>query len=119
MPGGVYVGRRRPIWSVVVFQILTLGVYGRVWLYRTARELDGHDALFLDRRLYLLGVLLPVGGPLAVKWRLVNLVREATRHDPTAPRMHPRYLKAAALLPLLPVVHALLQRHLKHHWTLH
>lgn len=119
MPGGVYVGRRRPIWQVVLFQLLTLGIYGRVWLYRTARELDGHDALFLDLRLFALGVVLPMGGPLIVKWRLVSLVRDATRHDPTAPRMHLAGLRTAAFLPYLPLVHALLQRHLKHHWTLH
>jgi hypothetical protein len=119
MAGAVFVGRPRPVWKVILYSLLTLGIYGRVHLYKSAKEIDGHEALFLDLRLWMLGVILPVGGPLVVKWRLVYHLEPLVRHDATAPRIHVGWLRAAAFIPWLPVYHALAQRHLSHHWLLH
>lgn len=115
----VYVGRRRnPVW-LVVWQFLTLGVYGRVWLYKLLREFDGHEALFMDRRPYLLLLILPFVGPFLVKRRITVLLGDLVHHDVTASHHRPGRLTAAALVPLLPLFHVLVQRSLNHHWKMH
>lgn len=45
-------GRSRVIWRQVVLQLVTLGIYRRVWLYRINKEMDGHQALGLNHRLH-------------------------------------------------------------------
>jgi len=119
MAGGVFVGRPRPLWKVALYGLITFGVYGRVHLYKSAKEIDGHEVLFLDLRLWLLGAILPIGGPLVLKWRLLHHVAPMVKHDATAPRVHVGWLRAAAFLPWIPLYHVLLQRHLSHHWILH
>lgn len=119
MDGGVYTGRIRRPGLVVLWALLSLGVYTRVLLYRSVREIDGHDARFLSLRLYLLGVILPFGGPLAVKWRLAELAAETVQHDVTARPVHVRRMRALAFVPWFPAFALSLIRHLNPHWALH
>lgn len=119
MGEAVYVGRPRPLWKIILYQMVTFGVYGRVYLFRTAKELDGHSLFFLDHKLFLLGVILPFGGPLVVKWNLLRLLPETLRHDVTARPVNVRAMQWAAFIPWLPVFHVFFQRHLDPHWERH
>lgn len=118
MEGGRFLGRSRPIWKVVLYSLLSFGVYGRVLLYKSVKEVDGHEVLFLDLPLYRLGVIAPVIGPFVVKRRLALLVDELTRDEVTLSKVHTTGLTWAALLPWIPLFHALTQRHLNAYWKL-
>lgn len=115
----VYVGRRRKPGWFLLWQLLTLGVYGRVWLYKTLRDLDGHSALFLDRRVYLPLLILPFVGPFLVKRRVAILVHGLLRHDVTSPSLPLRGTILLGLVPWVPLLHMRLQRVLNHHWKMH
>lgn len=119
MAGYVYVGRRRHRGWMAVWQLLTLGVYGRVWLYRTLRDLDGHAVLFLERRLYLPLLLLPFLGAFLVKRRVVHLTHGLLRHDVTSPPLPLRSTVLLGLVPWAPLLHLRVQRVLNHHWKMH
>lgn len=62
----VFVGRDRIIWRQMVLQVVTLGIYRRVWLHRVNKELDGHEALALNHRLNAVLLCLPLIGPAIV-----------------------------------------------------
>lgn len=115
----VFIGRKRRPAGVVLYSLLTLGVYGRVFVYKTLRELDGHEALFLDLRVYRILLILPVVGPFVAKWRLAGLLPDVLRHDVSAGPVHVAGLRWAALVPWIPIFHLLVQRHLTPHWQLH
>ncbi len=117
MPDGIFVGRPRPIWKIILYSMISLGIYGRVWLYKTVNEIDGHKAWFLDLRLYRAGVILPVGGPYAVKWSLTNLLDRLLRKDPTARPVHRGALRWAGLVIWFPLYAVLVQRHLTPYWA--
>lgn len=59
----VFVGKDRLVWRRVLYYFLTLGIYRRVWLVRTLREMDGHDGHGLPRLLVVGLAVLPVVGP--------------------------------------------------------
>lgn len=115
----VYVGRHRSAIWLAVWQILTLGVYGRVWAYKVLREFDGHETLFMDRRPYLPLLILPLVGPFFVKRRIALLLGDLVHHDVTAAHHHRLRLMALALVPLLPFFHPSVQHALNHHWKMH
>ncbi|HLE47669.1 MAG TPA: hypothetical protein VI818_05175 [Candidatus Thermoplasmatota archaeon] len=115
----VYVGRRRHPVKVLVYQLLTLGVYGRVLLYKMLREFDGHEALFLDRRPYILLLILPFIGPFLVKRRIAHLLEDTVHHDVTTKVPSRRRLLLIALIPLAPWYHWIVQQALNHHWKMH
>lgn len=115
----VFIGRRRPAWKILLWSLLTVGIYGRVYLYRTAREIDGHEVLFLDLRIYRILLWLPFLGPLIVKWRLVRLQPRVLRHDPATHPIPAGWLRLASFLPILPLFHTLYQRPLNKHWLFH
>lgn len=119
MPGYIFLGRQRPPWKLVLFQLLTLGIYGRVYLYKILREFDGHEALFLDRRPYIPLLILPFIGPLFVKRKVTNILVDLAHHDVTTPRFRPKKLNLLAWVPLAPLYHLELQRLLNHHWNMH
>lgn len=119
MAEGVFVGRPRPLWKVILYSIITFGVYGRVWLFKTIKEIDGHEVYFFDMRLYKLGVIVPIIGPYIVKWRLAGFVKRVVDHDVTARPVSTSLLRWLGLIPWFPVYHALVQRHLTPHWDLH
>jgi hypothetical protein len=115
----VYVGRSRQPWKVALYQALTLGVYGRVWLYKQLHDFDGHEALFLDRRPYLPLLILPFIGPFFVKRRVAHLLEETLHHDVTSPHFRRRRAVGFGLIPLVPVFHLYLQKFINHHWKMH
>ncbi|MBI2078173.1 MAG: hypothetical protein HYT80_07370 [Euryarchaeota archaeon] len=115
----VYVGRHRHPVKVLVYQLVTLGIYGRVLLYKMLREFDGHEALFLDRRPYIFLLILPFVGPFLVKRRVAHLVEGLVRHDVTAKVPTRRRLILIALIPLAPWYHWIVQKALNHHWKMH
>lgn len=117
MAGPLFVGHPRPVWKVVLLQLVTLGIYGRVWLYRSVREIDGHKVWFLDLNLYLVGVVLPIGGPLAVKWKLVGHMRNMLAEEVAMRRVRATALRWAALLPWIPLYHGFVQAHLNRYWV--
>lgn len=114
-----YVGRRRHPGWMVAWQVLTLGVYGRVWLYKTLRDLDGHGTLFLDRRLYLPLLILPFIGPFIVKRRVARIAGDLLHHDVTTPPFHLKRTILLGLVPWAPLIHVRIQRLLNHHWKMH
>jgi colicin import membrane protein len=115
----LFLGRQRQPWKLLLFQLLTLGIYGRVYLYKVMREFDGHEALFLDRRPYILLLILPFVGPLLVKRKIAGIAEDAIHHDVTTPRFSRRKLTWFAWIPLAPLFHMELQRILNHHWGMH
>jgi len=115
----VYVGRRRHPVKVLVYQLLTVGIYGRVLLYKMLRDFDGHEALFLDRRPYIVLLILPFIGPFLVKRRVAILLEDLAHHDVTAKLPSRRTLLLAALIPIAPWYHWLVQKGLNHHWKMH
>lgn len=119
MAGYIFVGRRRHPVKILVYQLLTLGVYGRVYLYKVLRELDGHEALFLDRRPYIFLLVLPFVGPFLVKRRVATLVEDLLHHDVTGPAYRRSRVVAKAWVPLVPLYHLGIQKHLNHHWSMH
>lgn len=48
----VFLGRSRILWRQAILQLVTVGIYRRVWLYRINKEVDGHQALGLNHRLH-------------------------------------------------------------------
>lgn len=65
----VFVGRDRVVWRQMVLQLVTLGIYRRVWLYRVNKELDGHEALGLKHGLNAVLLCLPILGPAVVAYQ--------------------------------------------------
>jgi len=112
-------GRQRHPLKILLFQLLTLGIYGRVYLYKILREFDGHEALFLDRRPYIPLLILPFVGPLLVKRKITAILVDLIHHDVTTPRFKPRRLGLFAWIPFVPLFHMDLQRVLNHHWSMH
>lgn len=119
MAGYIFLGRQRHPLKILLFQLLTLGIYGRVYLYKILREFDGHEALFLDRRPYIPLLILPFVGPLIVKQKVTAIAADLIHHDVTTPRFKPGRLRLLAWLPLVPLFHMELQRVLNHHWGMH
>src|SRR5687768_17664070 len=117
MAGYIFLGRQRHPLKILLFQLLTLGIYGRVYLYKILREFDGHEALFLDRRPYIPLLILPFVGPLLVKRKITGILLDLAHHDVTTPRLRPRRLRLFAWIPLAPLFHMELQRVLNHHWS--
>jgi hypothetical protein len=115
----VYVGRSRHRVRIAIYQILTLGVYGRVWMYKLLREFDGHEALFLDRRPYVPLLVLPIVGPFFVKRRVTKLVDDVIHHDVTSPGFRRRNALLLGLIPLLPFFQLYVQKVVNHHWRMH
>lgn len=115
----VFVGRRRHPAKIVLYSLLTFGVYGRVFVYRTLKEIEGHDVLFLDLRIYKILLVLPIVGPLIAKWRLAGLLPKILKHDVTASHVSVPGLRWAALVPWFPLFHVFIQLHLTPHWELH
>jgi len=65
----VFVGRDRVVWRQMVLQVVTLGIYRRVWLHRVNKELDGHEALGINHTLNAVLLCLPVVGPAIVGYQ--------------------------------------------------
>jgi hypothetical protein len=112
----VFIGRRRHPARTFILGTVTLGIYGRILLYKQVKEIDGHRALFIDLRVITLLVCLPIFGPLAVKFKLRRLMSQTVARDVTHPRVHHELLVLAAFVPIVPVFHALVQRHLNIYW---
>lgn len=119
MAGYIFLGRQRHPLKILLFQLLTLGIYGRVYLYKILREFDGHEALFLDRRPYIPLLILPFVGPLLVKRKVTSILTDLAHHDVATPRFKPGRLSLLAWIPLVPLFHMELQRVLNHHWSMH
>jgi predicted nucleic acid-binding Zn ribbon protein len=66
----VFVGRDRVVWRQMVLQLVTLGIYRRVWLHRVGKELDGHEALGSRHGVRAALLCLPVVGPAIVAYRV-------------------------------------------------
>lgn len=96
----VFVGRDRVVWRQMVLQVVTLGIYRRVWLYRVNKELDGHEALGLRHGLNAVLLCLPVVGPAIVGYQTAGRVSRMLRGS--ALRYGPPVLVwACTLVPLL------------------
>lgn len=114
-----FAGRKRHPVKIFAYGLLTFGIYNRVFTFRTLREIDGHEALFLDLRVLRLLLWLPIIGPWIAKWRLANLLPRAVQHDAAAAPVHVRFLKCLALVPVFPLFPIFVQLHLSPHWDLH
>jgi Domain of unknown function (DUF4234) len=83
-PGGAVIGKRRgPFIAWLLLPIVTLGIYGIVWIYKTNRELSRFDQRivvnpWLSVLACTLGVILIVP-PFVAIWRLGNRVAQAQR----------------------------------------
>jgi ribosomal protein S27E len=75
----VFVGRDRVVWRQMVLQVVTLGIYRRVWLHRVNKELDGHEALGLRHGLNAVLLCLPVVGPAIVGYQTAGRVSRMLR----------------------------------------
>lgn len=65
----VFVGKTRVAWRGVLWYVLSLGIYRRVWLVRTLREMSGHQGLALGMRLAVALAVLPAVGPYVLSVR--------------------------------------------------
>lgn len=72
----VFVGRRRQPGLLVLWYVLTLGIYRRVWLYKVNKELDGHAALGINHRLNVVLLVLPVIGPSIVTYQTARRLND-------------------------------------------
>jgi hypothetical protein len=112
----VFIGRRRDPWRIIVLGILTFGIYGRMTLYRQVKEIDGHRAMFLDLRIIVLLLWLPVVGPFMVKMRLRRLLGGLMASDITHTPPNRRAFFWSAWVPIIPVFVAWAQAHLNVYW---
>lgn len=112
----VYIGRRRHWARTLIYGILTLGIYGRVLLYRQVKEIDGHRALFIDVRLVGFLLVLPIFGPLAVKLRLRRLLVDTVTRDITHSPVRRGILLLLAFIPIVPAFQIHIQHHLNIYW---
>lgn len=112
----MYVGRRRHWARTLVYGALTLGIYGRVLLYKQVKEIDGHRALFIDLRLIAFLLVLPVFGPLAVKLKLRRLLVETLAQDITQPPVRTGLLLLLAFVPIIPAFQLQVQHRLNRYW---
>ncbi len=70
----VVVGRQRILWQVILWYILTLGIYRRVWLYQVNKEVDGHAGLGFDHNQTRWLLILPIIGPSIVTWMTAHRI---------------------------------------------
>jgi Domain of unknown function (DUF4234) len=83
--GAGLVGKRRNPFAVWIgLPIITLGIYGFVWIYKTNKELNRFDQRikvnpWLSVLAFFPGALLFYIPPLVAAWRLANRVRDAQR----------------------------------------
>jgi predicted RNA-binding Zn-ribbon protein involved in translation (DUF1610 family) len=111
---------RNPL-GVAFKDVLTLGIYGKVWLVRINREMDGHERFRLNfAKLWIL-VLLPLITPLIVKWQTLHRLDKALRHQVTLAPPNPKLLWLVSLVPILGTVVwvSWTQSLLNRHWLWH
>lgn len=112
----VYVGRRRHWARTLIYGVLSVGIYGRVLLYKQVKEIDGHRALFIDLRVIAFLLFLPFLGPLAVKLKLRRLLVETLAQDITQPPVRRGLMLALAFVPIIPAFHMQVQHRLNRYW---
>jgi DNA-directed RNA polymerase subunit RPC12/RpoP len=94
-------GRQRILWQVILWYVLTLGIYRRIWLYKVNKEVDGHAGLGFNHRTTLWLLLLPFIGPSIVTWHTANRINSYLYTDKDLQYGPTWGLWAATLIPIL------------------
>jgi len=97
----VVVGRKRPLWQIVLLYIVTFGIFRRIWLYRVNKEVDGHAGLGFNHRQTLWLLILPIIGPSIVTWQTAYRMNNYLYTEEPLPYGPTWGLWAGTLLPIL------------------